>query len=106
MNFGEYLDYENCKCRKKLFDKLVEECTEYTDEVKTAGMALLECRNECKSLCTTYVVLIAIVFTISIGIGTYFIYYKYMNHDKETASKYDYIYQASNCQYKWEKSKK
>ena len=25
---GEYLDYENCKCRKKLVDKLVEECTE------------------------------------------------------------------------------
>ena len=22
---GEYLDYENCKCRKKLFDKLIEE---------------------------------------------------------------------------------
>ena len=22
--FGEYLDYENCKCRKKLFDRLVE----------------------------------------------------------------------------------
>ena len=21
---GEYLDYKNCKCRKKLFDKLVE----------------------------------------------------------------------------------
>ena len=23
---GEYLDYENCKCRKRLVDKLVEEC--------------------------------------------------------------------------------
>ena len=22
---GEYLDYENCKCRKRLTDKLVEE---------------------------------------------------------------------------------
>ena len=26
---GEHLDYENCKCRKKLIDKLVEECSEY-----------------------------------------------------------------------------
>ena len=25
---GEYLVYENCKCRKKLVDKLIEECTE------------------------------------------------------------------------------
>ena len=27
-DFGEYLDYENCKCRKRLVDKLVEECDE------------------------------------------------------------------------------
>ena len=25
-DFGEYLDYENCKCKKKIVDKLVEEC--------------------------------------------------------------------------------
>ena len=28
----EYLDYENCKCRKRLIDKLVEECIEKIDE--------------------------------------------------------------------------
>ena len=33
---GEYLDYENCKCRKKLVDKLVEECFENVEEVKLA----------------------------------------------------------------------
>ena len=26
--FGEYLDYKNFKCRKKLIDKLVEKCDE------------------------------------------------------------------------------
>ena len=26
---GKYLDYENCKRRKRLVDKLVEECKEY-----------------------------------------------------------------------------
>ena len=31
-------DYENRKCRKKLADKLVEECTENIDEVKITGM--------------------------------------------------------------------
>ena len=29
---GEYLDYKNCKCRKKLVDKLFEECPENIDE--------------------------------------------------------------------------
>ena len=57
-------------------------------------MALFERENDCQSSCTIYVVLIAIVSRISIGIGTYFIYYKYMNHGKKTASKYDYVYQA------------
>ena len=40
-DIGEYLDYENCKCKKTLVDKLsecssAEECTENTDEVKIA----------------------------------------------------------------------
>ena len=30
----EYLDYKNCKCRKKLVDKLIDECTEITEETK------------------------------------------------------------------------
>ena len=74
-------------------DKLIQQCT---DEVQIARMALLEHGSECKSSCTIYAVLIAIVFTIGVGTGTYFIYYKYMNHDKKTASAYDYIYQSSN----------
>ena len=80
---GQYLDYSNCKWRKKLAGKLADECTENIDEVKIAEMGLLERKNECKFSCTIYVVLIAIVFTINIGIGTYFIYCKYMNHDKK-----------------------
>ena len=31
---GEYLDYENCKCRKRFLDKMVEECCENIDETK------------------------------------------------------------------------
>ena len=33
---GEYLDYENCKGRKKLVDKLVDDCNESVEEVKRA----------------------------------------------------------------------
>ena len=43
----DYLDSENCKCRKKLVDKLVErssveECTENIDEVKIAEITSTE----------------------------------------------------------------
>ena len=29
---GEYLDYKNCECRKRLVDKLVEECSQNINE--------------------------------------------------------------------------
>ena len=47
---SEYLDYENCKCRKKMVDKLIEECTKNIDEAKIAGMALFEHRSVCMFL--------------------------------------------------------
>ena len=34
-DMGEYLDYKNCKCRKKVIDKLVEECSENIYENET-----------------------------------------------------------------------
>ena len=43
----EYLDFENCKCRNKLIDKLVEGCTKKIEEAKIAEMALFEHENKC-----------------------------------------------------------
>ena len=86
-DIGAYLDYENCKCRKKLADKLVEECTETVEEVKLGKITLAENENVCKcSSCTLYIALFSIIFRIDVGIGTYFVYYKYMNRDKKNCS--------------------
>ena len=75
---GEYLDYENCKCRKNLVDKLVEECTEIVEEVMLAKITLAKTKNKYKcSSCTLYIVLMIVVFMICAGIGTYFIYYNW-----------------------------
>ena len=72
---GEYLDYENCKYRKKFVDKLIEECTENVEEVKLAKLTSAEDKNKYKcSSCTRYIVLFSIFFTINVGIGTYFVY--------------------------------
>ena len=87
----EYLDYKNCKCRKMLVDKLVEQCNEIVEEVKIVG------KNEGKcSSCILYIVLFSIFFTVNIGIATYLVYYKYMNHNEEHVSKYDYVYAGKN----------
>ena len=34
-----------------------------------------------------FIVLFSIIFTINIGISTYFVYYKYMNLSKKTVAK-------------------
>ena len=39
------LDYQNCKCRKGLVDKLVKECGENVDEAKLSGVTLFEHEN-------------------------------------------------------------
>ena len=96
-DLGEYLDYENCKRRKRLVNKLVQECTKNSEEVKLAKITLSEDENKHKcSSCTIYNVLFSIIFTISIGIGTYFVYCQYINRNKETASKYDYVHQTTS----------
>ena len=87
---SEYLDYKNCKCGEKLADKLVEEYNKNIEEVKITR------KNEHKSSsCALYIVLISIIIAIDIGVATYFVYYKYMNHNKENVSKYD-VYQTKN----------
>ena len=80
-DIGEYLDYENRKCRKKLVDKLIkrssaEECTENAKEVKIVD------ENECVCSYTICVILAILVLTISIGIGAYFVYSRwYLKRD-------------------------
>ena len=74
---GEYLDYNNCKSRKTLVDKLVDECTEIAEEVKLAKITLAENENSYKcSSCTVYTVLFWMFFMTSVGgIGAYFVYF-------------------------------
>ena len=83
MWYWKYLDYSNCKCRKKLIDPLVEECAENIDETKLVKKTIDENKN--KDRCNSYVVyevLFFIFFIISIAIGIYFVYRKYVNRNK------------------------
>ena len=88
-DIGEYLDYSNCKCRKKLVDPLMEECTKNINETKLIIKTLDENKDK-YSFCIVYRVLFGIFFIffiIRIGIGIYFVYHKYVN-----CNKYDLPY--------------
>ena len=67
---GGYLNYENCKFRKKLAKKWIEESAENEDEVKITS----ENKHKCSS-CMLYIVLFSVIVTVSIGIGIHFAYF-------------------------------
>ena len=75
---GEYLDYEHCICRKKVVDKLGDECIETLEEVKLAEITLAENESSYKcSSCTVYTVLFWIFFTINDDrVGACIIYFR------------------------------
>ena len=82
---GDYLDYKNCKCRKRLIDKLLEECSENIDGnriphnetlnvIPIDVISLNDYKKVCSS-CTIYIVVFAIFFITNICISSVFIYF-------------------------------
>ena len=82
-DIGEQLDYDNCKCRKRLVDKLIEECDKTTEEVKLTNITIFKNENNCKygscehSSCIVFIVLMIVVFTIFTEITVYLVYYNW-----------------------------
>ena len=69
---SEYLDYSYCKCRKKLVDPLIEECTKNIDIVTTDN----ENKGSFSIVYFVCIVLFSIILAICIGVGIYFVYYR------------------------------
>ena len=55
-NIGEYFDYANCNCRKKLIDKLVKECSKNIHEKELHSNKMNDYEKIC-SFCSVYIVL-------------------------------------------------
>ena len=83
--------------QEKLIDKLIEECTENVEEAKLAkitSMQLHSTENENMHKCSQ-----CVVFNNRSNQhwNLYlFFYYKYMNCNKESVSKYNYVYQTTH----------
>ena len=103
---GEYLNFENCKFRKTLIDKLVEECSENTDGNEMTNVTLNKHKNVRRS-CTIYIVLFSHIFVVNLSISSVFIYfYWYLKRDTNItniiSSTKTTIYET----YKWKISSK
>ena len=61
-----------------MVDQIVDECNEAVEGVKLSKITLAENQNKYKCCsCTVYIVLMIVVFTICVGIDTYFVYYNW-----------------------------
>ena len=68
-DIGEYLYYKNCKCRKRIIDKLVEECNKNINENETIDVIPLNVipLNDYKKVCNSCLAYIAlfVIFLIT-----------------------------------------
>ena len=86
-DIGEYLDYKNCKCRKRIIDKLVDECSENIYENETINViplnaAPLNVYKKVYNSCMVYIVLFVVFLIATICIWCVFIYfYCYLKKD-------------------------
>ena len=80
---GKYLDYEKCKCKKRLVNKLtehssVQKCTENIDKTRLVEINVTECKH---NSCTLYIVLFSIIYIVNIAISRYFLcFYWYLKN--------------------------
>ena len=68
----DHLDYQNCKCRKRLIDKLVQECSE--DEIlnRTSLNTTNPISITDKANCLIYIILLTIMSLILLSIICYY----------------------------------
>ena len=83
-DIGEYLDYKNCRCRKKTIDKLVEECSENIDGNETLCNETLDIISSsdykaCDS-CVVYIKLFSVFLIISISMAIYVYFFLYLKN--------------------------
>ena len=87
---GQYLDYKNCVCRKKIIDELIEQCTSIVD-IEIKNTTLSKKNNESSS--NIYLILFLIFLVLFILFLVRFIYYWRKDNTKNISKKlYDVIY--------------
>ena len=90
-DIGEYLDYKNSKCRKKIIDKLTEECKNINGNEmlynETLDITSSGDNNKTSNSCMMYVVLLSVFLIINISLAIYVYFFLYLKN-KSTSSHY------------------
>ena len=98
-DIGEYLDYKNCKCRKKIIDKLAEECSKNIDGNEMLYNETLDIislsDNKTSDSGIAYKSLFSAFLIISISMAIYVYSFLYLKN-KTTNSHYKYKWLLDN----------
>ena len=89
----DYLDYKNCRCRKKISDKLVEECSEniHGNELlynETLDIISSSDNKTCDS-CIVYVILFSMFLIISTSMAIYVYLFLYLKNRSTNSHYFD-----------------
>ena len=93
-NTSQYLDYSDCKYKKKIIDLIVEKCIEYDDD-KTKLVNITDNKTKIvnktvENICKVYIVLTIVAIVISTVYSIYFVYYKwFLIKNKDFCTKYN-----------------
>ena len=83
-DIGEYLGYENCKCRKKVTDNLVEECSENIDRNEMLYNETLDIvsssDNKTSDSCIVYIILFSVFLIVNIFMADYVYFFLYLKN--------------------------
>ena len=87
---GQYLDYKNCVCRKKIIDDLIEQCTSIVDiEIKNNTLSKKNDESSSNIYFILFIVFLMLFILFLIG----FIYYWCKNNNKAITKKmHDVVY--------------
>ena len=87
---GQYLDYKNCVCRKKIIDDLIEQCTSIVDiEIKNNTLSKKNAEASNNFYFIYFIIFLVLFILFLVG----FIYYWRKNNTKNISKKlYDVIY--------------
>ena len=103
---GQYLDYKNCVCRKKLIDDLIEQCTSIADIEITNGTDIFTSSTVTKNIVTpvnsdnstnNYLLLLVAALIVAVLVAAGFIYYCRKNSTTKLDNKiYDVAYSGAD----------
>ena len=83
-NISEYLDHKNYKCKRKIADQLLEECSENIDESSVIYNKVFN--DHQSNSCTLYIALFVIILKVNFVVSSFFNFFllvfkkKYPNH--------------------------